>query len=167
MQADIEAIDWSELIKFEDTGRFANWRLDQEEEPEWILSGEDVGWTNDSGSTYFGIADALQNIADDLPADQRDLLAKSYFILFAAGEEFTIQDIPCVPDSCYMFTLSPDRISEIHDSIKRIDRERIVTMVAGAMEDFEDDWIIEFFDQVDAVVSIALEKKWGIIGFAG
>jgi hypothetical protein len=40
-------------------------------------------------------------------------------------------------------------------------------MVAGAMEDFEDDWIIEFFDQVDAVVSIALEKKWGIIGFAG
>ncbi len=167
MEADLDAIDWNELTKFGDTEGFAEWRMEQEEEPNWILSGEKVGWMNDSGSTFFGIAEALNEMAGELPEAQRELLENSYLILFAAGDEFTIEDIPCIPDSCYIFALSPERVASIHESISQLDRQVIVRKVTESMEGFEADWISDFFNQTDAVVKAALSRNWGILGFAG
>ena len=167
MQADLDVVDWHELKKFKDTDEFAEWRVDLDEDPDWILSGEDLAWGNDSYSTYFAIAEGLVEIAPYLRPEERELLAKSYLILFAAAEEYVIEDFPCMADSCYFFALSPDRVASILEASQKLDREFIITNLVDVVKEMDSESVSTFFDQVDNVVRIAAEKKWGILGFAG
>ena len=57
MEVNLDALAWKELTKFGDSEKFANWRVELEDEPEWILSGEEAGWENDSATVYSLVAE--------------------------------------------------------------------------------------------------------------
>jgi hypothetical protein len=173
MEATFDAINWHELAKFENTGKFSDWRLELETDPEWIL--DDVGWDNDSAGTYFTFADILEDIVEKLPSEEAKRLKNSLMTVVCGNDSKAVKDFPCTPGSCYFISLSPSTVSSVMENLKKLDKSAVSSLIADNFvsknPDVERNSILQeiqdYFKQVETLVEAASARGWGILGHAG
>lgn len=175
METTLDIVDWNELKKFEDTEKFAEWRLNVEKDPAWIRGLQDVGWLETSTHAYFEIGDGLDQIVFDLPVDQAEFLRKSLLTVICPDEDNATADFPCIPESCYFITLSPESVASIAEELEKLDLVLVSDrLTAYLSKDFEEDAktevkrdVDDYLLQVVALIKAAHAQQWGILGHMG
>lgn len=169
MNTSFTAIDWNELTKFKDGSSFTDWRLELEEDPEWLI---ELGLYSDSLGDYWALASILKQIVEpSMQEPQKTHLRESLMKVVCSDVNEIVRDFPFEDEDCYYIALSPGSVAKIVESLDNLDMDAVLAAAAEPFSAENDSYTIEeareYIQAFSDTAREASRREFGLLQYAG
>ncbi|HHP7236488.1 MAG TPA: hypothetical protein ACFCUC_17785 [Desulfobacterales bacterium] len=173
MQVTCFCFDWNDVLKRHDAQAIVDEMiltddidLYAKDIPEWV-------WFSDSHNQYFSVAEALSELIPVASADIRPAL-ESITQIISIGETIDELGIQPLTEGCYFISMSPNRVSEMHQAFNSIDFTTLGDLFtknrsnssAKSLPNVDSDFLA-YLKQWHEALKFAHDNSFGFIGHVG
>jgi hypothetical protein len=163
MQVSLDAVDWKWLLALKPRRA----RIDA-----LLMSTDNVGFVEtyqpamdwiDSDNQHSDLWDLIEDLAHGSDKPTGDLLLTAWEPILSCDERFDELSLGDDSEGCFYASLAPASVRKMADALAAIDLEEMIR----EMNLGEDPSDLEFLQQRAAVVFLARDRGWGLVGHMG